>query len=157
MPPPMYVPPTPQYGVIVKCEVEESQYGKLLLITNLAQFHENVKSITPETDRENYWTIHQALFHGIVVHLFPIREETPEQWEPAFPLMCVNVWEFVGPYATPELALSLTKSWMRFADENCKLASGTRLFIRGTEQPEIPSDIKWNSYPFYETQSFKPE
>lgn len=144
-----YVEPVPQYGMIAKCEVEDQQYGQLLTIPNMAYFVENVKGITAETDKENYFTIYQALRHGLVVRLFPIREETPEQWEPAFPLMCASAWEFVGPYATPELAVRLAKSWMKFTDENCKHSTGTRLLIRGSDADKVPDPkIEWRIHPF---------
>jgi hypothetical protein len=156
---PDYTPPIPQYGVIAKCEVAEEHYGTLLLIPSMDYFYENVKGITAETDKENYWTIYHALQHGLIVRLFPIREETREQWEPAFPLMCQDVWEFVGPHSTPEIAHTLAKSWMKFVDENCKQTSGTRLLIRSSELARMPEpEITWCGYSIPEPRPFpKPE
>lgn len=150
-----YTPPIPQYGIIAKCEVAEEQYGLLLTIPNMAYFVENVKGITAETDKQNYYTIQQALHHGLIVRLFPIREETPEQWEPAFPLMCQDVWEFVGPHATSELAHSLAVGWMKFVDKNCKLTSGTRLLIRGSAANKMPEPvIEWCGHKIPESRPF---
>lgn len=130
------------YGVIAKCEVAPEHYNTMLLIPTMQFFHQTVKGLN-ELDTA---TVQQALRAGLNVYLFPITEETPEQWEPAFPEMCVSVWEFVGPHETVEVATRLAKSWMHFIDQNCKLNTGTRLMIRGVtkEHTSIP-EIEWRT------------
>lgn len=135
-----YTPPVPAYGVIAKCKIAEEHYGKLHLVTTMQQYYTEVSELN-ELDQH---TINDALRHGLNVYLFPIREETSEQWLPAFPLLDGLVYQFVGPHETVDLAQRLTLDWMNFA-ENCKQCSGTRLMIRGATPPDPNPIIEWRN------------
>lgn len=132
--------PSPAYGVIVKCKIAEEHYGKVYVVTTMQQFLSEVSEVN-ELDRH---TINDALYHGLVVWLFPIREETSAQWCPAFPLLNGPVLQFVGPHETIELAESLARDWMNFV-ENCKQGSGTQLMIRGVFPPDPVQNIEWRN------------
>lgn len=125
------------YGLIAKCKVGDQFYGKPWLVPNMQQFHEWNIEIN-DLDR---MLIHEALWHGLWIWFWPIREETSEEWSPAFEYMTKHVREFVGPHMDEKTVIAFAGDWMNYS-ENCKSRTGTRLLIRQSYNTPTPTELE---------------
>jgi hypothetical protein len=125
------------YGVIAKCKVDDHYYGKPCLLPNMQQLHEWQVEVN-DLDR---MLIHEALWHGMWVWFWPIREETSAEWTPAFDYMVKHVREFVGPHMDEKTVIAFAGDWMKYI-ENCKAMTGTRLLIRQSYAAPTPTELE---------------